>query len=104
MNRIILLVAAVGVLTGCDFKGRNDPETISKNQVNANFPEFVADTPKGKLYRIWINMGSQSDQDRVYYFDTDTNSVTVNSTIKAGKTFHTQASLIINGVEYVPKK
>ena len=89
-------------LTGCE--NRNDPSVRATNQHFANNPEFVADTPHGKLFRIWVDMGSSYHADRVYFFEKDTNSITVNETHPSGKTSYSSAVLLINGVEYVPKQ
>ena len=97
-NKFIILLAAVA-LVGC--RDENDPETRAINQVNANSPVFVADTPKGKLYRIAINRGNQHP-DRVYYFD-NSNEVNVNQTKSSGKASQVETSIIVNGKEYVPK-
>jgi len=100
INTIFVIVAAV-VLVGC--RGRNDPETIAANRVNANSPEFVTDTPKGKLYRIMIDMGITTSSDRVYYFDRS-NEVNINQTVKQGKTSHVETTVVIDGVEYIRKE
>lgn len=89
LKTISILTVAIVVLSGC--RGRNDPETMSINIKNENSPEFVADTPKGKLFRIWIDIGSDRNADRVYFFENNTN-LTVNMTISNGK-LHTQKLL-----------
>lgn len=100
--KIIFAILAGFILVGCI--GPSDPQTKAKNKINANSPEFVADTSKGKLYRIWIDMGSSHNADRVYYFENATNNeITVNETVSNGKTSHTQTVVIIDGVEYIRK-
>ena len=99
MKKIFFACVAAFVLIGC--RGRNDPETLAVNRVNTNSPEFVADTPKGKLYRIMIDMGS-TPSDRVYYFEYS-NEVNVNQTVKQGKTSHVETTVILDGVEYIRK-
>ena len=89
------------LLLGC--RPENSPETRLINQNNAKSPQFVVDTPRGKLYRINIDRGECSQPDIIYFFDMDTNSVTVNSTVSNGKSSYTKAVLVVDGVEYVPK-
>lgn len=98
--KFIAVIAASLALVGC--RDQNDPETRIINQKNASNPEFVADTPKGKLYRIKIDIGSGKHNDRIYFFE-NSNDVTVNQTVAQGKNHHTQATVIVNGKEYVPK-
>ena len=97
----LLAIAAVAIFTGC--RPANSPVTYAINQANANSPEFVADTPMGKLYRINIDRGSEVRQDRIYFFDKNTNIVNINSTIQSGKFSHVQSVVIIDGVEYIRK-
>lgn len=89
------------LVVGC--RPENSPETRLINQNNAKSPQFVVDTPRGKLYRINIDRGEGNYPDRIYFFDTATNSVTVNSTVANGKSSYTKAVLVVDGVEYVPK-
>jgi hypothetical protein len=96
----VLLIAATS-LVGC--RRENDPETRAINQVNANAPEFVANTPKGKLYRIIIDIGAGRHEDRIYYFE-NSNEVNINKTIQSGKTSRTETSVIIDGKEYILKQ
>lgn len=103
INNLIICVLIV-LLAGC--RDRHDPETLAINNINAKRPEFVADTPAGKLYRIWVDMGSLH-HDRVYYFDTN-NTVSINNThnIQSGKTTQsiTETVVVIDGKKYLLKE
>lgn len=98
----IVLLGCIGMVlcsTGC-----NSPaELQAKNTVNASVPDFVCSTPKGDLYMIEIDRG-WSYADRVYFFDTNPKSVTINRKVQSGKTIYRQAILVVDGVEYVPKQ
>jgi hypothetical protein len=100
-NKIILSIVTAIIFTAC--RGRNDPETLEANRANAQSPEFVADTPKGKLFRINIDMGSTGSKDRIYYFDTNNETININRDVKHGKTSRVETTVIINGVEYIRK-
>lgn len=100
-NKIILSIITVIVFTGC--RDRNDPETLSANRANAQSPEFVADTAKGRLFRINIDMGSAAHADRIYYFDSTNETININSDVKSGKSSRVETTVIINGVEYIRK-
>lgn len=99
-NKTILIVVAAITLCGC--RDGNDPETKAINSVNANAPEFIANTPKGKLYRINIDIGSGIRPDRIYFFE-NSNEVNINRTISSGKTTRPEATVLIDGVEYIRK-
>lgn len=90
---------AIIILVGC--RGPNDVDTRARNTESAYQPEFVANTPKGKLFRIWLDMGSSMQADRVYYFENDTNTITLNKT--SGKNHHVEAIVVIDGIEYIKK-
>lgn len=100
-NKIILSIITAIIFTGC--RERNDPETLEANRVNAQTPEFVADTPKGKLFRINIDMGSTRSKDRIYYFDTNNETININRDVKHGKSSRVETTVIIDGVEYIRK-
>jgi len=100
-NKLVCSLAAIVLLaTGCD--DIRSPEIRETNQRNVNYPIFVADTPKGKLFQITIERGGGRHADRIYYFENDTN-ITINSTVPSGKSTYNQAVMVINGIEYVPK-
>jgi hypothetical protein len=99
--KTLLTIFSIVFFTGC--RDRNDPETRAINHMNANSPTFIADTPKGKLYRIDIDMGSAVSGDRIYYFDGTNETININSTIKSGKSSRVQTVVIIDGVEYIRK-
>ena len=102
IKTFVIVVVAIVALTGC--RDRNDPQTKANNWVNANTPEFVVDTPKGKLFRIWIDMGSGKHPDRIYFFENATNNtISVNKTISNGKSSHVETTVVIDGVEYIRK-
>ena len=102
IKTFFIVVAAIATLTGC--RGVSDPETRAINSINAKSPEFVADTSKGKLFRIWIDMGASGRHDRVYFFeDTTNNTISINETMGSGKSSHTETIVVINGVEYIRK-
>jgi Prokaryotic membrane lipoprotein lipid attachment site len=96
MKKTLFGLCAVIVLTGC--RDQTDRQTIAINQASANNPEFVADTKKGKLYRIEIDMGFGRINDRVYYFE-NSNETTVNQS--KGK--QTEAIVIVDGKQYIVK-
>lgn len=100
----IVLMGCIGMLlcsTGCN----NSPaELQEKNTANASMPEFVCITPKGNLYVIEIDRGRLQYDDRVYFFDTNPKSVTINRSVQSGKNVYRQAILVVDGVEYVPKQ
>ena len=97
-NKFLFCFVAAFGLAGCRME--HDPETKRINQSNANAPEFIVDTPRGKLYRINIDRG-QSNDDRVYWFE-NSDGVSINTTIKSGKTYHTE-TIMVDGIEYIRK-
>ena len=103
-NKFIILLAAVA-LVGCGPPTREEiAEQQSENTENSNKPQLIASTPQGNLYVIFIRPfpTTKHIMDRIYFFDTNT-TVTVNSDHRKGKRTVTEASVIVNGKEYVPK-
>lgn len=100
-----LIIAALVslVLVGC--RGPNDPETHTINQYNATHPNLVMrGTPKGDLYMIIYDFSSDSHgKHYIYYFENSTNTVTINSIERAGKTSYTKV-IVVDGVEYTEVK
>lgn len=99
-----LSIFAAIALVGCAPTQEEIAVQKVKNNESVNNPQFVAETPRGKLYVVFVQPYANSENitDRIYFFENDTN-VTVNSEYRAGKRFNTQAILMINGVEYVQK-
>ena len=96
-----LLAISIVAFVGC--RERNSPETQALNYQYGKNPEFVTETVKGNLYRIWVDMGQNQSHDRIYFFENDTNTITLNSTIRHSKSSHVQATMVIDGVEYIRK-
>lgn len=103
-NKFVILLAAVA-LVGCAPPTREEVAgQQSENTENSNSPQLIASTPQGNLYLIFVRpFPKQKDTyDRIYFFDTNT-TVTVNSDHRQKKRTVTEASVIVNGKEYIPK-
>lgn len=75
------------------------PQDLNKlTKESASSPEFVTDTPKGKLYKIIIYRDFGRN-DRVYFLDTNS-PITINSDENKGAV---KSIIIIDGAEYIRK-
>jgi hypothetical protein len=110
-NKFVTILLAAVALVGCAPLTRDAPPTReevagqqSENTENSNKPQLIASTPQGNLYLIFVRPFPKQKHkyDRIYFFDTNT-TVTINSDHRQGKQTVTEASVIVNGKEYVPK-
>ena len=105
-NKFVTILLAAVVLVGCapptseEIAGQQ-----AENTENSNKPQLIASTPQGNLYLIFVRPFPKNNiqYDRIYFFDTN-KTVTINSDHTQGKTTVTEAMVIVNGKEYVPKK
>lgn len=97
-KNILLFLAGIVFLTGCDVPEARKIDT----EYSAKNPEFVVDTPKGKLYRITIYQ-KHGWNDRIYFFETN-NTVNINTDEGRGKSRNVKTTVIIDGVEYIQKR
>ena len=102
-NKFVILLAAVA-LVGCAPPTREEVAgQQSENTENSNKPQLIASTPQGNLYLIFVRPYPKHHMyDRIYFFDTN-KTVTINTDNRQGKRTVTEASVIVNGKEYVPK-
>jgi PBP1b-binding outer membrane lipoprotein LpoB len=102
-NKFIILLAAVA-LVGCAPPSREEVAgQQAENTENSNKPQLIASTPQGNLYLIFVRPYPKHHMyDRIYFFDTN-KTVTINTDFRQGKQTVTEASVIVNGKEYVPK-
>jgi uncharacterized protein YcfL len=103
-NKFIILLAAVA-LVGCAPPSREEiARQQSENTENSNKPQLIASTHQGNLYLIFVRPYPKQKymHDRIYFFDTN-KTVTINIDNPQGKQTVTEASVIVNGKEYVPK-
>ena len=104
MKHLFTFMLAVGLLfvNGC---GKTPAERDAVNQYNAANPRKITTMPDGRiLYRIMVD---NPDYDHyVYFFSTnDTNTITINHTVPAGK-FNRIQTIVLDGQEFnlVPVK
>lgn len=93
MKNIILLLTCVAFI-GC----KSELEISIESRNNAAHPVFIADTPRGKLFRIDIpHEGTRYHY--IYYFDNSTNTVSVNYEERVGKVTVVK-TIVIDGQTY----
>jgi len=94
-NNILFSLIISSFLIGC----MESPQDLNKlTKESASSPEFVTDTPKGKLYKIIIYRDFGRN-DRVYFLDTNS-PITINSDENKGAV---KSIIIIDGAEYIRK-
>jgi len=103
-NKFVTILLAAVALVGCNPTPQELAKQQAENIENSNKPQLIASTPQGNLYLIFVRPFPKDifRYDRIYFFDTN-KTVTVNSDHAQGKTTVTEASVIVNGKEYVPK-
>jgi len=104
-NSFVTILLAAVALVGCTPPTREEVAgQQSENTEKSNKPQLIASTPQGNLYLIFVRPFPKQKHhyDRIYFFDTN-KTVTINTDNRQGKLTVTEASVIVNGKEYVPK-
>lgn len=97
MKRVIFSLILIASLVGCD--GPNDPVPLKTTEINFSRPETVGTLPDGRVIKYVVrDMGNLHDH-TIYFVD---NTITVNSSVFAGKSTRNQVSVLIDAVMYAP--
>lgn len=99
--RIVMYVSIIFTLClifGCE---RSSQEQHALTQQSAENPKYILTMPDGRnLYRIVVAADFEDHDHYIYFFSTnDVNTVSVNYSVRRGKTSFNQ-TIVIDGVTY----
>jgi hypothetical protein len=93
---VMTLTISLPLLVSCDSQAERD----TQNAANARQAESAFTLPDGRnVKRMEVIMAGLAHNHYVYFVD---NTVTVNHTVKQGKTSYSAVEIFIDGVKYVP--
>ena len=102
----LVIVLGCLLMVGCNEEVFEREQRIKNNNAAGQNPQLILEqSPKGRLYCITIRHPEDRYRDHfVYFFDNDSNhTVTMNHSEMEGKVSVNKV-VVINGVEYIPKK
>lgn len=97
MKKIILLCLTALMLSSCS--DENSPESPRETEMSFGRPTKVGVLPDGRTVSVVIRERGNNHDHYIYFVD---NTISVNTNVQQGKTTRNQATVLIDGIKYVP--